>query len=358
MPGWNSAIHPVRTTTALLLLAACSAAHPLAQPVAAPGPAEVASTLLLIGDAGSPARGGEPVLRALERDAAVAPERTTIVFLGDNVYPRGVPDSASPARPDAERRLRDQIAVVREAGAHGIFVPGNHDWAKHAASGWDAIRRQGALIAADSGPTVMLPEGGCPGPSVADVGSRFRVVLLDTQWWLHKGPKPGPDNSSCSPSTPGGVADSLRGAIDGAGNREVIVAGHHPLASGGVHGGHFTWKDHIFPLRVVARWLWLPLPVIGSIYPLARQHGASSQDLSGGANRRMRAAIESAFGSHHPLVYASGHDHGLQVLTGTTARYLLVSGAGIYKHEGPVAWRDSTRFAASVGGYMRLDALG
>ncbi len=357
MPGPSSTHLSRRFIAALVLVAGCGVTHPVTQPAAMPAPGDVAETLFLIGDAGSPARGGEPVLRSLARDASLAPRRTTIVFLGDNVYPRGIPDSTSPDRRDAERRLRDQITVVRQAGVRGIFVPGNHDWAKHAASGWDAIRRQGALIAADSGPDVMMPADGCPGPVVADVGNRFRLVLLDTQWWLHKGPKPGPANSGCSPNTPDGVVDSLRGAIAGAGDRDVIVGAHHPLRSGGIHGGHFTWKDHLFPLRVVARWLWIPLPVLGSIYPLARQHGASAQDFSGAANRRMRAALDSALQEGRPLVYASGHDHGLQVFSGTSARYFLVSGAGIYHHESPVAWRDSTRFASSDGGYMRVDAL-
>ena len=183
-----------------------------------PAPGDVVATVFLIGDAGSPAPGGEPVLEALTHDASLARGRGTIVFLGDNVYPRGIPDSFAPSRADAERRLREQMAVVRETGARGIFVPGNHDWAKHAASGWDAIRRQGALIAADSGPMVMLPAGGCPGPAMADVGNRFRLVFLDTQWWLHKGPKPGPANSACSPSTPEGIVDSLRGLIASAGS--------------------------------------------------------------------------------------------------------------------------------------------
>ena len=277
MTGSSRARAARRSIAAVVLVAGCGVAHPVTQPVAMPAPGDVVATVFLIGDAGSPAPGGEPVLEALTHDASLARGRGTIVFLGDNVYPRGIPDSFAPSRADAERRLREQMAVVRETGARGIFVPGNHDWAKHAASGWDAIRRQGALIAADSGPMVMLPAGGCPGPAMADVGNRFRLVFLDTQWWLHKGPKPGPANSACAPSTPEGIVDSLRGLIASAGSLDVVVTGHHPLVSGGIHGGHFTWKDHLFPLRVVAPWLWIPLPVLGSIYPVARQHGASSR---------------------------------------------------------------------------------
>ncbi|MGH7676501.1 MAG: hypothetical protein ACREMV_14635, partial [Gemmatimonadales bacterium] len=54
-------------------------------------------------------------------------------------------------------------------------------------------------------------------------------------------------------------------------------------------------------------------------------------------------------------VYAAGHDHAQQVITSGGARYLLVTGGGYYGHTSPVAWRDSTRFAASASGYMRLD---
>jgi hypothetical protein len=129
------------------------------------------------------------------------------------------------------------------------------------------------------------------------------------------------------------------------------------MVSGGTHGGHFTWKDHLFPLRSAAKWLWIPLPVVGSLYPILRQHGISSQDMSGSANKRMRAALEPALAAHPPLVYASGHDHGLQVITSESARYFLVSGAGRSRHESPVSWLEQTRFGSQKAGFMRLDVL-
>ena len=76
----------------------------------------------------------------------------------------------------------------------------------------------------------------------------------------------------------------------------------------------------MFPLRVVKSWLWLPLPIIGSIYPLSRQLGISNQDLSGKKYKAMRRAFEGVFQQYPPFVYASGHDHDLQVFRGGRRR--------------------------------------
>ena len=68
-------------------------------------------------------------------------------------------------------------------------------------------------------------------------------------------------------------------------------------------------------------------------------------------------AFELVFGLRKPLVYAAGHDHGLQVITGKTARTLLVSGAGIINHEDRVGYIRRTRYAAQQPGFMRLDFM-
>ena len=48
----------------------------------------------------------------------------------------------------------------------------------------------------------------------------------------------------------------------------------------------------MFPLRRVAGWLWVPLPFVGSLYPLIRTLAPSDQDLSSGPYRTMREALE------------------------------------------------------------------
>jgi hypothetical protein len=154
------------------------------------------------------------------------------------------------------------------------------------------------------------------------------------------------------------VTDSLRADLERTDTaRRVVMVAHHPLASGGEHGGYFGARDYLFPLRHVASWLWIPLPGLGAIYPEARAGGISSQDIPSGSNRRMREALEGAMLRHRPLVWASGHDHNLQVLAGRTARNLLVSGSGIFGHGSRVVRLSATRFASAASGYMRLDIL-
>lgn len=338
---------------ALAALSGCATPAPAADP---PPPLPAVETrLYLIGDAGAPSP-GDPVFKALAGQLAGDPAHSVVVFLGDNIYPAGLPPEGVPGRKEAERRLDAQIDLVREAGASAVFVAGNHDWGAWGTGGWEAVKRQGRRIATRGGAGLsMLPPDGCPGPTVRDVGSRLRLIALDTQWWLHAYSKPTHPTSSCPEDSEEEVVDALRTAIEAAGDRRVVVVGHHPLASGGIHGGNFGWRDHIFPLRNKRSWLWIPLPGIGSVYPIARRRGVTDQDLSGALNIKMREAIGGVFKTATPLAYAAGHEHNLQVIQRKGAEYLLVSGTGFYGHTSRTAPDENTLFAKVASGFMRLD---
>jgi hypothetical protein len=201
----------------------------------------------------------------------------------------------------------------------------------------------------------LLPRDGCPGPSSVDIAGRVRLILLDTQWWLHPGPKPEDPDSSCPADADGEIVDSIRSAIHGAAGRMVVVAAHHPLATGGDHGGYFGWKDHLFPLRQVEPALWLPLPLIGSLYPSARQQGISPQDVPSRAYQRLIKVLTRAFADQSPALYTAGHDHNLQVIAGGAVPLELVSGAGIYGHSGRASRIHGSLFAKEASGFGRLD---
>ncbi len=87
---------------------------------------ELAVRFLLIGDTDAP-DDDEPVLDLLTEWSSEMPEKTVVAFLGDNIYPSGMPKESDRYRAEAERRLNEQLRVLRESGAEGWFIPGNHD---------------------------------------------------------------------------------------------------------------------------------------------------------------------------------------------------------------------------------------
>lgn len=348
-----------RPVPAAVVLAAALLGCAPAPPAAPAGvaPADAAVTLFLVGDAGKPARTGEPVLAALAASLHDAPGQRVLVFLGDNVYPSGIPPADASGRAEAERRLRAQVDVGVAAGAATFLIPGNHDWRGGADGGLAAIRRQAALVAEwTGGRAQVVPSGGCPGPVAIDLTATLRLVALDTEWWLTD-PAGRPDPATCDAADEAAVARLLRARLAGPEGRRTIVVGHHPLVSGGKHGGHFGVEDHLFPLRTVASWLWLPLPIIGSAMPIARQHGITAQDVSNGKYRRLVDTLAAVFTDGTPLLYAAGHDHGLQVIAPAGGPLLVVSGGGIHGHTERVARLDDTRYGASEAGFMRVTFL-
>lgn len=324
-------------TLCILTLAACISGclPPASNPQ--PTPDQIETSLFLIGDAGEADPradySGIP-LDSLAAHIAESPERSLVVFLGDNVYPAGIPEEGDAEFRDARRKLEVQIRAI-PAGARAIFIPGNHDWAHEEAYGLYSVRLQEQLIArlANGRDIRLLPGNGCPGPVSLDAG-RLRLIALDTQWWLHAFIVR--DSSTSCTNTMGGVTSALRREVQPPGtNRVVVVAAHHPLMTGGAHGGYCG--------------------ITGPFRRFAGRH----QDVMSSTNRRMRDSIEAALRVRKPLIFAAGHDHSLQVLHGGgSVDYILVSGAGsTSKGSCAVRLRESLYTSPHRSGYMRVDIM-
>ncbi len=307
--------------------------------------------ILLIGDAGLPKQ-EEPVLQTLHSWTKKSPDKTSVVFLGDNMYPDGMTERK---KHEAATRLGPQLDVIKSTDAHGLFIPGNHDWTNGKKVGYRALLAQEKYINdALTRTPKFLPQGGTPGPVMLELPESapvVRIVVLDTQWWLHKYEKP--------PASTDTVVNKLKEYLDT--ELPVIVVGHHPLQSYGIHGGFFDWKAHLFPGRLAHKWLFVPVPIVGSLYPLVRWYVVKSdQDLNGARYKYMVSQLNAALSTRKKsplLIYASGHEHSLQVLEGDVTDYLLVSGLGSSEKATEVSHGDNTLFAHQHSGFMALDFL-
>ncbi len=357
----------INTRACVLLLALCSSGcthrhsvhlHPALPQFAESPPAqgEIEVAIFLIGDAGDPDLRGEPVLKALaSRIRQLAgPARsldspvhgrlpnTSVIFLGDNIYPRGMPPKDHRDRGESEQILEAQLDVVRPYDAYAYFVPGNHDWDNAGRKGLEALRLQTqylhdhAMKLAGGEQTrfaEMIPACGDPLPQKRE-NPLARIIFLNTQWWLHPHLRDGAFKDH--------VREPLSALLRSAGDDQVvIVVGHHPLESHGPHGGNLRLIEYLFPPLPLARWL-----------------GISPQDLSNSKNRELVGALETTMGNR-PLIYAAGHEHSLQILKSDQGPcYQLISGAGSKSKLTPV-WHDpvTTLFAFEHAGFMEVDIL-
>ena len=97
--------------------------------------------IILIGDAGQLTNGRHPVVDAA-RNLIPLDEKTTVLFLGDNLYKQGLPDAEYDTYLGARAVLDSQLSLVAGTKSQLWMIPGNHDWQNGGKDGFNAILRQ------------------------------------------------------------------------------------------------------------------------------------------------------------------------------------------------------------------------
>lgn len=284
--------------------------------------------LYLIGDGGEPTVGNEKYRETIQRiQQSNGNIPSALVFLGDNVYPRGLEAEGHSNRKQGEEILKSQISIAKNID-QVFFIPGNHDWKRGRLNGFNQLMNQQAWIDSLNNKSIQfLPRDGCPGPVEVNLSEDLVLVIIDSQWWLHSWEKPQGENSLCDTKDIKEVIASLEDILQRNDGKQVVVVAHHPIYTYGEHGGVSRLKDHLFPLTNAAKGLYLPLPVLGSIYPLYRKAFGNIQDVAHPTYRQFRTAVHELLKKYPGAIYASGHEHALEYSNRDSVHY-VVSGAG------------------------------
>jgi hypothetical protein len=308
-------------------------------------------SVFLIGDAGEPNLNSDnSVLRTLQIQIKETGKNSSVIFLGDNIYPKGLVRINESGRKEAEQALIQQLNVLKNYEGKPFIIPGNHDWQQGGKNGWEYVKNQEKFVSDYlQNNDVFYPKEGCPTPHEVSLNQNISLVLLDTQWWLHAWDKPEL-HSDCEVKTLEDILGMVNDILERNQHKKVLVLGHHPMYSHGSHGGYFTAKDHLTPFHELG--LPIPLPILGSIYPLYRSLIGDIQDIAHPKYRQMRDGLVKLFKQYPNALYASGHEHNLQLIVRDSINY-IVSGAGS-KHT-PVKYGRDSKFAKSTKGFARLD---
>jgi hypothetical protein len=291
--------------------------------------ARLQHSIAFMGDIGYVATDGtDPVMSLWQEWQQNVGDKGSVLFLGDNLYPVGLPAETHRHYPAAKERLDYLLHQVGSFTGRKIFLSGNHDWNKGRNRGLEYVLRQERYVVETlQDEQSYLPRNGCPGPDAIQLADGLLLIIINTQWWVQRGEKPMGRQQGCPYDNIEDFFLRLNKLLRLNRHQRIVVAAHHPLYSNALHGGKFTIKQHIFPLTAAHKRFYIPLPIFGSIYPFYRKLFGAYEDMSHRKYRKMRKRLLRIFHQYSNIVYVAGHDHNLQHFEVRDNHY-LVSGSG------------------------------
>ena len=301
---------------------------------------EIAHSFYLIGDAGNSELGTSSIaLQSFKQELTKAPTKSTAIFLGDNIYPKGLPKIGDENRAFAEHQLNVQTDAVKDFKGETIFIPGNHDWY---ANGLKGLKRQEKFIENILGKNSFLPENGCPIEKV-DINDNIVIIVIDSEWYLTNWDNHPTINDDCEIRTRSKFFEELESLIKKARGKTTLIALHHPMYTNGPHGGQYDFKSHL-----------KPIPVLGTLKnALRKTTGVSPADLQHPKYNEFKKRVVTLAQENEKVVFVSGHEHSLQYLVQDNLPQ-IVSGSG---SKATATRNVDDHFSSSEAGYARFDVF-
>ena len=299
---------------------------------------DIEHSFYLIGDAGNSPMGGiTPALQSFKEALEQAPANSTAIFLGDNIYEKGLPKESDPGREFAEYQLKVQTDAAKNFKGETIFIPGNHDWY---ADGPEGLKRQEKYIEDVLGKNTFLPENGCPIKRVRL--DAIDIIVVDSHWYITNWDKHPTINDNCLFNTRQLFLDEFESLIKKAIGRTTIVAIHHPMYSNGPHGGQYSFGSHM-----------TPIPVLGTLKNVVRKTGGIVDvDLQHKRYNELKRRLVTVAQHNEKVIFVSGHDHNLQYIKADNL-HQIVSGSG--SKLTPTRNVGGGQFSYGTNGYAQLD---
>lgn len=296
------------------------------------------TNFFLIGDTGKLENNKtSSTLIAMQKNFSLADKKDVLLFLGDHIYPKGIPTKKNNKQKKAIKILNSQLDVAKKFPGKVYFIPGNHDWYY----GLEGLKIQEKLVEASLGKNTFIPQNGCPIEKI-NINENIVLLVVDSQWYITDWDKHPSINSQCDIKTREQFLAEFRNQIKKSRGKTTLVVTHHPMYSNGSHNGNYTFKSHI-----------KPLPILGSVKNIIRTtSGANNTDMSNRFYNDLRKNLIAASQQNDNVIFISGHEHNLQFIQADNLTQ-IISGSGTKKSGTKPQNKD--QFGAAINGYAILN---
>ncbi len=277
-----------------------------------------------------------PELKAIEDLMKKEQNDFTVLINGDFIDKNGL--GSKPEQKDLDKIDR----LIELAGEKGkiIFIPGDREWNNGKKKGLKKVKAlQKYLKSKKLKEKILYPRSGCLGPAIIDIGDHLRIAAINTQWFVEDEIGPEEEDADCGLLNETAFWAEMEDVLGDSENRNLVIAGHHPVLSFGQYAGYKLTKQHFSP------------PIIGSFIASYHQNVGGPKDLMQ-INLRRYTSNLLRFTQRFPgSIMVSGHEYDTQLLY-KNFTYHINSGATSKGQ--PVGRGRATIYKSKKPGFVKL----
>ncbi len=260
----------------------------------------------------------------------------TVLILGDFVDENGL--GTNPEAKDLAKV--DSLLSLSCGRGNLVFIPGDREWDNGRKRGLKKLKALEKYLESktDKG-KIIFPRKGCLGPSIIDIDKHIRIAAINTQWFLEENIRPEEEDADCGLLNESAFWSEMQDVLENSDNRNLIIAGHHPVISYGQYAGYRLAKQHFSP------------PLVGSLIASYRQNVGGKRDLNNKNLKVYRNGIHNLAEQFPGAIYVAGHEYDNQLLY-DKGNYYISSGAFVKGK--PVGRGTETLFRSKKPGFTKL----
>ncbi len=241
-------------------------------------------------------------------------EKATLVFLGN--YSGKIKYDPVTDELDYQSQIPDFfLNFIEKRKIETYMLPGNKEWENGKRTGQDVVNEIEKVYKKRFKKHVtFIPDDAQPGPIVKELDDNTVLIFVNTQFFLQQDVDVSridhdfddvASHSELQKTAFIYLSDMLKKYAE----KSIILFGHHPAVNNGYYGGHFGWKEHLFPLAGDGSF-FLPLP--GFLYYTPRKWLGTPQDLNHPEYKQMANGIKKLSAYLPNMLYISGHEKNFQ----------------------------------------------